>query len=49
LRSAKRLDLNFEPEIETYLGTPGKPGLLEQGQIVPDGWSDPARLPGRTD
>ncbi len=49
LRPAIRLNLSVDPELERYLGTPGAPGLLEQGQIVPAGWSDPARLPGRSD
>jgi hypothetical protein len=49
LRMALRLNLSTDFEISRYLGSVGSPGLLERGQVVPDGWADPIRLPGRSD
>jgi len=49
VRSAQRLNLSIDFAIDEYLGAGGKPGSLEAGLVIPDGWSAPDRLPGPAD
>lgn len=49
LRTAQRLNLSIDFDIDLYLGPIGGTGELEAGQIIPGGWADATMLPGRSD